>query len=161
MSDAILGVDPGLDGGWAILWPETSELVAGDMPTSGVGSRRRVEGSLFAEVIRAHPELVRAAIELVGPGPQGGRVSMFRFGAAYGTVLGVIAAVGLSFELVTPQTWKKRYRIPSGSAKEASRQLALAIWPKHAALFARKRDHARGEAALLAKFCAELRGATP
>ncbi|SDR52663.1 crossover junction endodeoxyribonuclease RuvC [Rhizobiales bacterium GAS113] len=157
---AFLGVDPGLEGGWAIYWPATNMLVAGDIPTSGDGSRRRVEGSLFANVLRAHEDLTAAGIELVGPGPHGGRASMFRFGAAYGSILGVVSALGLPFTLITPQSWKKRFRVPAGADKEHSRQLALAMWPAHASLFARKRDHGRAEAALLGKFCSELHGGT-
>jgi hypothetical protein len=72
---------------------------------------------------------------------------MFRFGAAYGAVLSVLGALALPFRLITPQSWKKRFCVPSGANKEHSRQLALSMWPAHASAFARKRDHGRSEAA--------------
>ena len=84
---------------------------------------------------------------------------MFRYGVAHGVTLGVIAALALPYTLVTPQSWKKPFRIPAGSDNEASPQLALATWPKHASLFARKRDHGRAEAALIAHWAGERVGA--
>jgi hypothetical protein len=42
----------------------------------------------------------------------------------------------------------------SAAAKEASRAAAAAIWPKHGALFARRCDHGRAEALLIAAWAA-------
>lgn len=151
---AFLGIDPGLEGAWCLYRPATNEIEAGDLPTSGTGSKRRIEGALLAAIIRAHAEITTVVIEMASPGFKGGRVSMFRYGAAHGVVLGVIAALGLPFVSVTPQKWKKHFGL-RGPDKEPSRQLALARWPKHAGLFGRKRDHGRAEAALIARYGAE------
>jgi hypothetical protein len=70
-----------------------------------------------------------------------------------------MAALAPPYTLVTPQSWKKPFRLPAGSDNEASPQLALATWPKHASLFARKRDHGRAEAALIAHWAGERVGA--
>jgi crossover junction endodeoxyribonuclease RuvC len=72
---------------------------------------------------------------------------MFRFGQAYGTVLGVIATLTIPVRHVTPAKWKRALGLNSDA--EASRARAIDAWPSHAELFDRKRDHNRSEAALL------------
>jgi crossover junction endodeoxyribonuclease RuvC len=52
--------------------------------------------------------------------------------------------------LVEPAKWKKHFRLPRD--KEASRQMALRLFPAAHALLSRKKDHGRSEAALLAAY---------
>jgi crossover junction endodeoxyribonuclease RuvC len=47
--------------------------------------------------------------------------------------------------------WKKFHALPGGD-KEAGRQRALQLFPAAHELFARKKDHGRAEAALIALF---------
>jgi crossover junction endodeoxyribonuclease RuvC len=72
---------------------------------------------------------------------------MFRFGQAYGMILGVVGALAIPARHVTPSKWKKTLGL-NGDA-EASRGRAIETWPAHADLFSRKKDHNRGEAALI------------
>jgi hypothetical protein len=76
--------------------------------------------------------------------------SVFKFGKNYGIVIGV--ATGLSHPLVkiTPFDWKRSNGL-IGKDKDASRQLAMELWPRHAESFKRKRDDGRAEAALIAR----------
>jgi hypothetical protein len=54
-------------------------------------------------------------------------------------------------EIVEPSAWKKYWHLP-GKDKEAARQRALPLFPAAHTLLARKRDHGRAEAALLALY---------
>jgi hypothetical protein len=72
---------------------------------------------------------------------------MFRFGQAYGTILGVIGALAIPVRHVSPAKWNRA--LGHTRDGETSRARAIETWPAHAELFARKRDHSRAEAALL------------
>jgi len=82
-----------------------------------------------------------------------GVVSVFRFGAAYGAAIGVISALAIPLHLVSPARWKRHYGLDAD--KERSRARAIQFWPasRH---FTRKKDHGRAEAALLARYGAEV-----
>ena len=58
--------------------------------------------------------------------------------------------------LVTPTKWKPAVGIHTGADKEASRQRALQLFPDQAVNLARKKDHARADAMLLAYFGLKL-----
>jgi crossover junction endodeoxyribonuclease RuvC len=62
--------------------------------------------------------------------------------------------------IIEPAVWKKTHHLRGGD-KEGARQLALQRFPAAHALLARKRDHQRGEAALIALFAANRGGAAP
>lgn len=147
-----LGIDPGINGGWAIL-DEIGHLVAaGDLPVIGLGTKKMVSAALFGGIVRQYAPQY-AVIEQVGSRPGQGVSSMFRFGKACGILEGVIASCGIQVMFVSPLVWKKHFRL-SGSgdeAKEASRIRAIETWPTRAEdFFTRKMDHGRAEAALLA-----------
>ncbi len=82
--------------------------------------------------------------------PKQGVTSTFKFGRSSGTTIGVLECLGLSIRYVSPTRWKRRYRLDSGG--ENSRRRALDLFPDSAAFFARKKDHNRAEAALIARW---------
>jgi hypothetical protein len=146
----ILGVDPGIGGAIAFYFPEAPDRAAAeDMPV--------VDGNvdcatLGARIRQMSPDL--AIVERVASRPGQGVSSVFKFGASYGAVLGVLAALEIRTVLVTPQTWKKHFRLDSD--KEKSRALALRTFAKTPEHFNRKKHHSRAEAALLALYGATL-----
>ncbi len=145
----IMGVDPGLSGAVAFYFPRHPHLIAAeDMPAVA----GEVDVATLAQRVRQMAPTV-AIVERVGAMPKQGVASTFRFGVSYGAVRGVIAAAGVPMHLVTPGRWKKHFRLPAD--KEAARALALRLWPtsEH---FARKKDHGRAEAALIARWAAEI-----
>lgn len=148
-----LAIDPGVNGGCAALDMKGEILACFDLPTIGDGSQRRVDAANLADAIREHGPYRLAIVEQVGARPGQGVSSMFRFGQAYGTVLGVIGALAIPVRHVSPSKWKKAAGL--NSEAEASRARAIETWPQHAELFARKRDHNRAEAALLALYGAK------
>jgi crossover junction endodeoxyribonuclease RuvC len=152
MAKVILGVDPGLSGALAAVSLETGKLIAVyDMPTfSKKGSKKTIneinDQELAYLVGIIEPSL--AVVEGVNAFPGQGVTSMFRLGAAYGTIKGVLAGMGIPFVTAHPATWKKDMRL-SGD-KALSRQTATRQWPDMSTHFKRVKDDGRAEAALLA-----------
>jgi len=145
----ILGIDPGLSGAGAIVDDDGSLLSVFDMPTMGEKTRKRIDASLVSRLIREiGPSL--AIIEDVHSMPGQGLSSTFSFGRSAGVVDGVLAALEVPVRFVDPRAWKKAYRL--SASKEDSRRAAIEMWPKHAHLFERAKDHGRAEAALIARW---------
>jgi hypothetical protein len=149
VSENIVAFDPGLSGGVAILSPSGEIIACDDLPTIGEGTQRRIDAANLASMIRLHLP-ARAVIEQVSAMPGQGVSSMFRFGQALGTIAGVVGALGLPVQWVSPAKWKREAGLDATA--ERSRGRAIETWPKQAVLFARKKDHNRAEAALLARW---------
>lgn len=153
MTQYIIGVDPGMNGAIAIL-TNTGELIqVFDMPCIetkvGKSIKRRVSAELIATELRLYQDAC-ACVERVNAMPGQGVSSSFGFGESYGLVRGVLAALQIPTQLVSPVVWKKSFGL--SSLKDASRAKAIQIWPAHAGEFKRVKDADRAEAALLAKW---------
>lgn len=151
----ILGIDPGISG--ALAWiDDAGELVAvEDMPTvavrRGKGDRNVVAPQLLADLIWHRERDTRmATIEQVGTRPGEGPVGAFSFGRSFGLIEGVLAGATIRLQYVTPRVWVPAMGIRGG--KDESRAIAMRRWPKHAKLFARKKDDGRSDAALIALY---------
>ena len=155
-----LGCDPGLGGAIAIWRPADDMLLVIDMPTHEIRGKRRIDLYQLGNELRSWcstKNIVRVVVENVGAMPGQSPNGMFTFGFAAGALQGTIACAGLPMVLVVPQVWKKVYGIPGGREnKDASRQKASMLFPKHAALWARKKDNDRAEAVLLAHYGSRL-----
>jgi crossover junction endodeoxyribonuclease RuvC len=154
----ILGIDPGLDGALVLLADDGEAIhMVHDMPTATSGQgKRAVSGALLADVIRealaaSQGERLEAVVEQVGARPGQGVTSMFSFGQGFGTLLGVLAALGVRHRLVTPASWKRQAKL-TGQDKDAARALALKLWPERSSDFQRKADVGRADAALIGFF---------
>ena len=148
----LLGIYPGLDGAIAILDVDGDLLAVSDMPKllgEGAKNRRSVKPVLLADIIR-NSGAIRAFVGLTGPRPTDGSVSAFGFGRSKGQIEGVCAALALPITFVPPVAWKRHADIPPGrDNKDIARSRAIARWPQHSTLFARKCDCDRAEAALI------------
>ena len=148
----VLGIDPGLTGAIACVRPH-EVLICHDMPIEvGTGKRRRVSAPALVHLMtslieRFQPHAV--AIEQVSARPDQGVASMFAFGRSLGVLEGVVAALGLEVTYHSPAAWKRRYGL-TGRPKDASRAKALELYPKAVPWLARKKDHGRADAILLA-----------
>ncbi len=143
--------DPGLSGGYAAVDGHGDLVIASDIPTIGDGAQRRVDAANLSRNICALDGQIKCAVvEQVGARPGQGVSSMFRFGQAYGTIFGILGALDIAVSSVTPGKWKKALGL--GSDGDQSRARAIETWPALAAMFSRKMDHNRAEAALLALY---------
>lgn len=171
----VLGIDPGLSGAAAVLESGAAGRVwslvdAIDLPTFTPSrfsdAQRRIDVPAFcAWLARMAPDV--AIVELVGAMTRQhddareefrgmGATSAMKFGRAVGAIEAAIIGSGVRIEWVVPQSWKRHFGL-KGPDKEQSRALALVYWgapgPDGAnthRLLARKKDHQRAEAALIA-----------
>jgi uncharacterized protein YbjT (DUF2867 family) len=90
-----------------------------------------------------------AVIERAQAMPKQGASSGFKYGRAVGAIEAAIACCEIPLTIIEPTTWKKFHQLRGGE-KEASRQRALQLFPSAHVSFARRKDHGRAEAALLA-----------
>lgn len=145
----VVGFDPGLSGAGAVVLPSGDLVAVFDLPVMGEGKAARIDASLLARLI-AEFSPAGAVVEQVGAMPKQGVASTFAFGRAVGVLAGVLGALFVPTAYVPPGTWKRFYRL--SASKEDARRRAIELWPAQSHLFARKRDHGRAEAALIAKW---------
>lgn len=144
-----IGIDPGLSGAIAII--SSSGIRFFDCPTIKVNGKTKPNPTLMASELKswASPNSI-VIIENVHAMPGQGVSSMFSFGMGYGVWLGIVAALSIPLEFVSPQCWKKYYGL--GTDKESSRVTALQLFPNEADNLKLKKHHGRAEALLLAEY---------
>jgi crossover junction endodeoxyribonuclease RuvC len=139
----ILGVDPGLTGGIALVTLDGNLQWAEDMPVVD----KDVSATLLFQRLNGL-YIKTAVVERVSSMPGQGVSSVFKFGKGLGQVLGVLCAMEIPIADPTPSQWKREMSLSKD--KDLSREVAIKLWPKHAQLFKRKMDNGRAEAALIA-----------
>jgi crossover junction endodeoxyribonuclease RuvC len=153
----ILGIDPGIRGGLAVVEiadgaaPILVECI--DVPVVGTGAKERVDVAAIRNFIDRHKP-IRALIERAQAMPQQGSSSGFKYGRAVGAIEAAIACCEIPLTVIEPTAWKKFHQLRGGD-KESSRQRALQLFPSVHALLARKKDHGRAEASLIALYGAK------
>lgn len=147
----VLGVDPGIHGGLAIvqLLENSSRLIAAiDVPVIGTGAKERVDAIALQEwLLACGPD--HAFVERAQAMPRQGASSGFKYGRSVGSIEAVIIVCGIPLELVEPSMWKRTLRL-KGKDKESDRQRALELFPHAHDLLKRRKDHQRADAALIA-----------
>jgi len=162
----ILGIDVGLTGALAVLTDDGQPIEVVDLPVMASGKAgarvsRQINAGELARMLSARllplgPKASIAYVEAQRAMPKQGVASVFSLGHSYGTVCGVLAALNIPFILVTSGQWKKTYNL-KGADKDAARTFAIQRFPSLAWALARKKDHGRAEALLIANY-ALLRG---
>src|SRR5262245_16773827 len=155
----VVGVDCGVKGGLAAVADGNGVgtlLDAIDIPTVGDGARERVDVMAVRNWIQRHkPDF--ALIERAQAMPRQGASSGFKYGRATGALEAAVTLCAIPLEIIEPTAWKRFWKLPPKD-KERSRQRALELFPAAHALLARKRDHGRAEAALIALTSVRHRG---
>lgn len=158
----LIGIDPGASG--AIVVMDNGEPIEWMlMPTMKVGSTTKVNAAALAHFIRcatgiqysrAHNidvDEVVARVEHVHAMPKQGVSSSYNFGHSCGVIEGVLGALEISIELVTPQKWKKAAGL-IGTEKDAARVKAIQLWPSWRELDKKGAGQAYADAALIARY---------
>lgn len=155
----ILGIDPGLVGGAAIIItgddldgpPRIWDAI--DIPTKGVDAKRRVDVlALSRWIVAGRPDL--AFIERAGTMPGQGIASGFVYGRAVGALEAAVILANVPLDIVEPRIWKAHFGL-IGADKDASRQMILTGIPDAVKWLDRKKDHGRAEAILIAMYGAD------
>ena len=142
----IIGCDPGLDGGIAILSGSHIELLE-TIPTEKKTGfiKRQVDAQKLSIILRVYPELV-CYLEGVASRPGQGVASVFSFGDTYGAIRGVLGALNIPVYTVSPSKWKKALEV---SSKEDSLKASKDLFPS---VQFKKKDHNIAEALLIAYY---------
>ena len=159
MTNTFIGIDPGITGAIAYISLDgTIKFI--DCPTTTTTSKAAGKSKSKAKL---NPTLMATELsQLVNPNsiiiienihamPGQGVASMFNFGMGYGIWLGIIAALNIPVELITPQAWKKYFGL-IGTNKDASREKALQLFPSQSQELKLKKHHGRADALLLAEY---------
>jgi crossover junction endodeoxyribonuclease RuvC len=153
-----VGIDPGASGAVAIIKSDGS-VIFWDTPVvqikSGKKTRTEMNAALAAMILsdlRDEKDSVFVTIEKVGAMPGQGVTSMFSFGKNFGTWLGILAALKLPYQQVSPISWKKREMAYMGKDKDASRVKAMQLFPNAQRDLYLKKHHGRADALLLADY---------
>ena len=158
----IIGIDPGLTGALCAIG-DKGLIDMQDMPimprSAGGTVKQQVNAAglqaLLREWVKDHDKNeFLVFFERVNAMPKQGSASTFSLGHTAGIIEGVVCAYGLAHEVITPQSWKKHFKLSSD--KDAARALAQRYYPE--ASLARKKDHNRSEALLIGRYGWELYG---
>jgi len=144
VSFAVMGIDPGAGGGYAVV---------NDDDMACAYTAPATESDLWHE-IRSWVGVKAAFIEQVHAMPGQGVTSMFTFGQNYGALRMALIAASMPFETVTPAKWQRMFSLPTlkacgGSStkkKNAHKARAQELFP------GLKVTHATADALLIAEY---------
>eukprot|EP00898_Chlorokybus_atmophyticus_P002719 jgi/Chlat1/3448/Chrsp23S03768 len=163
---SIIGVDPDCKGALAYLRLTDGRVtVVSDVPTAKVAVGKTMRNR--HDPVATHklmssltlPKGSVAFIEKSTPYALDGKQGWYVQGFGYGVWLGVLAAHGVRIVPVHPRTWKGAFGLTGEprELKDMSRALAIALFPELQHMLARKMDHGRAEAMLIAAWGSGLR----
>ena len=156
----IIGIDPGLSGGIAVL--ENNQVLSiFDMPVMSEGkkNKRQLNSAQLVTLIKENiksSEDVAVIVEQVNAMPGQGVTSMFNFGQTFGAIKGVCAALRLPIFFVRPSKWKKHFELIN-SSKDSSRTKVIEMYPTLSNQLSKKKDVNKSDAILIARFYSETR----
>lgn len=147
-----VGIDPGLSGAIAVLDDHANLVNLYEMPVMAKGKghstvKNQLNAAGLTELLFPYAKAI-VIVELINAMPKQGVSSMFSLGDSCGAIRGVCSALKMQMHFVTPQTWKKHYKLPSD--KEYARSKAIELYPD--AHLHRKKDADKAEAILIARY---------
>ena len=156
----IIGIDPGLSGGIAIL-DDLKIFDIYDMPimSEGKKNKNQLNSAQLVNIIQENistNEDIAVVVEQVNAMPGQGVTSMFNFGQTFGAIKGICAALKLPIFFVRPSKWKKHFDLIN-SSKDSSRTKAIEMYPSLSGDLAKKKDVNKSDAILIARFFSETR----
>ena len=156
----IIGIDPGLSGGIAVL-ENNKVLNMFDMPVmpEGKKNKRQLNNAQLVNLLKENIVNFKdtsVVVEQVNAMPGQGVTSMFNFGQTFGSIKGICAALGLPIFFVRPTKWKKHFELIN-SSKDASRTKAIEMYPSLSDQLSRKKDVNKSDAILIARYFNETR----
>ena len=156
----IIGIDPGLSGGIAIL-DDLKIFDLFDMPimSEGKKNKNQLNSAQLVNIIKKHIVSGNTFIivEQVSAMPGQGVTSMFNFGQTFGSIKGICAALNLPIFYVRPAKWKKHFELIN-SSKDASRTKVIEMYPSISGRLSRKKDVNKADAILIARYFRDCRG---
>ena len=156
-----LGIDPGLTGAVACILESGAVFteflpVMSNVKAAEKGRKRThldpsaLTRTLYSLIHDKAPGISRyhVFVEYTQAGMKGA-LANYSLGHSSGLIMGVLSALGFSYELVRPQEWKKEFGLLK-MQKDASRTMAQQLFPW--VNLALKKDEGRAEALLIAEW---------
>ena len=155
----IIGIDPGLSGGIAIL-DDLKIFDLFDMPImpEGKKNKNQLNSAQLVNIIKRHihTNSTFVIVEQVSAMPGQGVTSMFNFGQTFGAIKGICASLNLPIFYVRPAKWKKHFDLINAS-KDASRTKAIEMYPSISDRLKKKKDVNKADAILIARYFKECK----
>ena len=156
----IIGIDPGLSGGIAII-DDLKIFDIFDMPimSEGKKNKNQLNSAQLVNIIKNHitiKDKTFVIVEQVSAMPGQGVTSMFNFGQTFGSIKGICAALGLPIFYVRPAKWKKHFELIN-SSKDASRTKVIEMYPSISSRLTKKKDVNKADAILIARYFKDCR----
>lgn len=134
----VLGIDPGMSGAIAMFdGAFDPQFIRLDETEADISS-------ILCSWISQQP--CHAFIEKVHSMPKQGVASSFKFGKCYGFLRGLLIALRVPFEEVTPQRWQKEMECLTKGDKNVSKARAQQLFPNVKVI------HATADALLIAEY---------
>ena len=156
----IIGIDPGLSGGIAIL-DDLKIFDVYDMPVMSEGKKNKnqLNSAQLVNIIKKN--IIPSGdtfliVEQVSAMPGQGITSMFNFGQTFGSIKGICAALNLPIFFVRPAKWKKHFDLIN-SSKDASRTKVIEMYPSISPRLSKKKDVNKADAILIARYFRDCR----
>ena len=150
-----IGIDPGLTGAIACILDSgavSTEFlpIMSNVKAAEKGRKRtHLNAQMLAYMLRSlDPAQHHVYLEYTQAGMKGA-LANYSLGHSSGIIMGVLSALGFSYELVRPQEWKKEFGLLK-MQKDASRTMAQQLFPS--VNLALKKDEGRAEALLIAEW---------
>lgn len=135
----VLGIDPGISGGAAIISTDRSFIQTISFKNS--------PSSEIVQWLEGHKPCLKAVlIEKVHSYPKQGVCSVFTFGQNYGFWIGILTGLGISYKRVYPLRWQTTMQCRTGGDKNITKTKAQNLFPKL------KITHAIADALLIAEY---------
>jgi len=159
----VIGVDPGKDGGFAVLSGDMEIAVLLKTPLiKGRKSRSEYDVQAIVEMVNMALREFRCVLAVVEkcqplPSSMGGVSANFGRGLSFGLWTGILTALKIPVICPSPRTWQaEMFRdVNSDDTKQASVLVASRMWPGRSWLSSdrgKKPDHGLTDAVLLAEY---------
>jgi hypothetical protein len=147
----LIGIDPGLSGALARLEDGKLTLLE-DLPTIRLASGRRVYNvqalALLLHRVTRGGQPLWVLLERQHPMPKQGVTSTFSIGYGAGLLEGILATLGVPYELVPAKSWRRVMLAGMPAGKASSLIVAARLYPQAEI----GRHHGRADALLIAEY---------
>ena len=113
-----IGIDLGLSGGIVMLDENQKVINKFVMPIIKIKGKSQYDVGRIIEILNVpEPADTFCCIEKAHVRPISGKRASFMTGFGFGLIQGILESIGISYEIVKPQTWMKELEIDSKDGK--------------------------------------------
>jgi len=133
MKKYYIGIDNGLQGGIAVIDEKHEIIETLPMPTISYTKKEYDVKKIYDVLYRYRCENAFLILEKAQPQFRDGKKQAFKTGYGYGIMQGLITALSISFQIVSPKMWQKKVfeGLNQDNTKMASIMFCQRKWPKH------------------------------